>query len=112
MFDSGTVRSLPSKILTSPVDLVLTNAQSFRLVGKHFIEKLIARNENIMGSNHPWKAKIAAALGSTPKQRAASLLKHYQNVSTVIGTNYWGGSASYNPATDPFYKKLITALNN
>ncbi|WP_024870574.1 HNH endonuclease [Tolumonas lignilytica] len=86
--------------------------KSDRLVGKHFIEKLIARNENIMGSNHPWKAKIAAALGSTLKQRSTSLLKHYQNVSTVIGTNYWGGSASYNPATDPFYKKLITALNN
>lgn len=29
-----------------------------KLVGEHFIEKLIARNENIMGSNHPWRNKI------------------------------------------------------
>ncbi|MCB6185396.1 HNH endonuclease [Leeia sp. TBRC 13508] len=86
--------------------------KSDRLVGKHFILKLIARNENIMGSNHPWKAKIAASLGTTPKQRAANLQKHYAKVSTVLGNNYWGGCDSYNPAIDPFYKKLITVLNN
>ena len=34
-----------------------------RLVGEHFIEKLIQRNENIMGSNHPWKKKIEQAFG-------------------------------------------------
>ena len=42
------------------------------LVGNHFIEKLIQRNENIMGSNHPWKAKIQSQLGNTPKKRAAN----------------------------------------
>ena len=44
-------------------NLVLAHAdcnllKSDKLVGPHFIEKLIARNENIMGSNHPWKHKI------------------------------------------------------
>lgn len=86
--------------------------KSDRLVGPHFIEKLIARNENIMGSNHPWKKKIALALGSTPARRAKSINEHYDNVKTALGTYYWGGTESYNPRTDKFYRRLITALNN
>jgi hypothetical protein len=86
--------------------------KSDKLAGPHFIEKLVARNENIMGSNHPWKAKIAASLGANPKDRAASLSKHYDNVKMVLGANYWGGADSYNPSTDPFYKRFITLLNN
>ncbi|WP_230460166.1 HNH endonuclease [Sansalvadorimonas verongulae] len=86
--------------------------KSDKLVGPHFIEKLIARNENIMGSNHPWKHKIATALGVTPIRRGKNLTQHYNNVKTVLGNNYWGGAAGYNPATDPFYRKLITVLNN
>jgi hypothetical protein len=35
------------------------------LVSKHYLEKLILRNENIMGSNHPWKKKISETLGAT-----------------------------------------------
>ena len=83
-----------------------------RLVGEHYIEKLIARNENIMGSNHPWKKKIASALGATGPQRSKATHTHYKNVSSVLGWNYWGGRADYNPETDPFYSRLITVLNN
>ena len=83
-----------------------------RVVGPHFIEKLIQRNENIMGSNHPWRHKIQEQLGPTPKARRSALEHHYENVKTVKGADYWGGSASYNPATDPFYARLITVLNN
>jgi hypothetical protein len=86
--------------------------KSDKLVGPHFMEKLIARNENIMGSNHPWKHKISAALGKTPKNRAVSLTSHYDKVKTVLGQYYWGGVDSYNPATDQFYRRLITVLNN
>lgn len=86
--------------------------KSDRLVGEHFINKLIARNENIMGSNHPWKAQIANELGVTPHKRAKSLSWHYDNVKTILGNNYWNGSAYYNPATDEFYKRFITTLNN
>jgi len=86
--------------------------KSDRLVGEHFIRKLIARNENIMGSNHPWKAQIQLSLGSTPKRRASGLRHHYDNVKTVLGRYYWGGADSYNPETDPFYRRLITVLNN
>ncbi|WP_313706129.1 HNH endonuclease domain-containing protein [Massilia sp.] len=83
-----------------------------RLVGAHFIRKLIGRNENIMGSNHPWKKRIADMLGSSPTARAKKLHWHYENVKMVLGTNYWGGSEGYNPQTDPFYQRLITRLNN
>jgi len=66
-------------------NLVLSHAQcnmdkSDKLVGNMFITKLEQRNENIMGSNHPWKARIAAELGSTPTRRKQSLRIHYDNV--------------------------------
>lgn len=86
--------------------------KSDRLVGEHFIRKLVARNENIMGSNHPWKAQIQVALGTTSKRRTINLRHHYDNVKTVLGSYYWGGSDSYSPETDPFYRRLITVLNN
>lgn len=83
-----------------------------RLVGEHFVLKLLARNENIMGSNHPWKKQIATILGATPTARAKEVYRHYGNVRAVLGANYWGGSDGYNPQSDPFYKRLITKLNN
>lgn len=83
-----------------------------RLVGEHFLVKLIARNENIMGSNHPWKKRIAGELGATLAARAKRLYWHYGNVKTVLGSNYWGGTEGYNPGSDPFYRRLITRLNN
>lgn len=110
---------LPRQVLNNDEiwNLVLAHGdcnllKSDRLVGSHFIQKLIARNENIMGSNHPWKAQIASSLGTTPKRRSSSLKTHYNNVKTVLGNYYWGGTESYNPATDPFYRRLITVLNN
>ena len=87
-------------------------SKSDKLVGPHFLEKLIVRNENIMGSNHPWKAKIALDLGDTKEKRKTSLNKHYENTKTVLGKNYWGNDSHYNPSNDAFYKRLITKLNN
>jgi 5-methylcytosine-specific restriction endonuclease McrA len=86
--------------------------KSDKLVGKHFIEKLIKRNENIMGSNHPWKNQISHSLGTTPRRRSINIYSHYENVKNVLGKYYWGGAESYNPASDPFYRRLITVLNN
>jgi hypothetical protein len=82
------------------------------LVGLHYIEKLIARNENIMGSNHPWKKKISDGLGNTKNSRRKNLLYHYNQVKTVLHGRYWENSPNYNRETDPFFKKLITVLNN
>ena len=86
--------------------------KSDRIVGEHFLHKLIARNENIMGSNHPWKAKISAALGKTAKQRQLSTTEHYNNVCSIHNWNYWRGDANYSPDNDPFYSRLITVINN
>ena len=86
--------------------------KSDKLVGPHFIDKLTARNENIVGSNHPWKHKIFGQLGNTPSKRSRVLNNHYENVKKVLGSYWWGGAVSYNPATDPFYRRLITVLNN
>lgn len=82
------------------------------LIGKHYFEKLVARNENIMGSNHPWKKKIADALGDNPIKRNKSMLYHYENAKIVLKNNYWENSPNYNRETDPFFKRLITKLNN
>ena len=38
----------------------------------------IIRNENIMGSSHPWKYRISKQLGNTPQNRRQTILKHYE----------------------------------
>jgi hypothetical protein len=110
---------LPRSILNHDQiwNLVLSHSicnlsKSNKLVGKDFMEKLIFRNENIMGSNHPWKKKISSELGKTKKQRGSNLLKDYEKVKIVLGDDYWMGIDSYNPENDDFYQRLITVLNN
>jgi len=98
-------------------DLVLShdqcNSQKWDyVVGPHYVEKLIARNENIMGSNHPWKKKIQEQLGNTPAARRKTLEWHYDNVRKILHNNYWRGSEHYSAESDPFYRSLITRLNN
>ena len=82
------------------------------IVAQHYLEKLQARNENIMGSNHPWKKKIADSLGSTPVLRLKNTFLHYENARIALKNNYWENSPHYNRELDPFFKKLITKLNN
>ncbi len=82
------------------------------LVGPHYVEKLIARNENIMGSNHPWKKKISSALGAIREARIRTTRYHYENAKVALHGRYWENCPNYNRETDPFYKKLITYLNN
>lgn len=86
--------------------------KSDRIVGEHYVQKLVARNENIMGSNHPWKHKISQALGKTPLKRAQTTKVHYENVCVILGRDYWNGDSGFSPESDPFYRKLITVLNN
>ena len=81
------------------------------IVSNHFINKLIIRNENIMGSNHPMRHQIVKELGKTKRERSKNLQKHYEQVKTIRGNSYWGGSQFYNPEKDPFYRRLITRIN-
>jgi hypothetical protein len=87
-------------------------SKSDNLVGSHFINKLILRNENIMGSSFPWKSKLIDQIGDTPKKRKQCVLKQYEDAKKILGNRFWGGVESYNPTVDPFYKKLITKMNN
>ena len=98
-------------------NLVLAHAEcnlqkSDKLIGPHFIEKLVFRNENIMGSNHPWKRKIANDLGTTKNKRISQTKWHYERVKAVLGEVYWGSERAYDPSRDDFYRKFITVLNN
>jgi 5-methylcytosine-specific restriction endonuclease McrA len=109
---------LPRQVLNHDEvwNLVLTHAycnlnKDDNLVGPHYIQKLIHRNENIMRSNHPWKEIIKNSLGKTPNARKSNLTIHYENVKNVLGVRrYWGGISHYNPEKDLFYKKLISNL--
>ena len=82
------------------------------LVGKHYLEKLMFRNENIMGSNHPWKKKISDSIGDTKPKRIKSMLYHYENVKTVLNGRYRENNPTYSRQNDTFFSKLITQLNN
>jgi len=86
--------------------------KSDKLVGAHFLRKLMARNENIIGSNHPWKNKIKQQLGITPEERRRNLKSHYTRVREILGPYYWTGSPHFDPEHDSFYRRLITVLNN
>jgi 5-methylcytosine-specific restriction endonuclease McrA len=86
--------------------------KSDKIVGPNFIEKLIHRNENIMGSNHPWKSKIESQLGKNKKARSSKLRKHYENTKTVKGSDYWNGNSNYDPSKDRFYRRIVTILCN
>ena len=86
--------------------------KSDSLVGKHYLQKLLARNENIIGSNHPWKKKIIDALGVSPATRGKNLWNHYENARIVLRNKFWENSPNYNKENDPFFKQLITKLNN
>jgi len=55
--------------------------KSDRVVAAHFIEKLLFRNENIVGSSHPWKKQIEYQLGMTALRRREALKNHYEKAS-------------------------------
>jgi hypothetical protein len=86
--------------------------KSDKIIGPHFMEKLVYRNENIMGSNHPWKRKIANDLGSTRTKRISKTNMIYEQVKAARGKVYWGNNRAYDPSKDDFYRKFITVLNN
>lgn len=65
-----------------------------------------------MGSNHPWKGKIANDLGLTRAKRISKTKLIYENVKLARGEVYWGSNCAYDPSEDDFYRKFITILNN
>lgn len=95
---------------------ICNDNKSDKILGEHYIEKLFFRNENIIGSNHPWKNKIIKDLGTTKAKRRKMLFNHYNRVKKALThggkTNYWMGNKDYNRENDKFFHRFLTIINN
>ena len=49
---------------------------------KRYIEKIIARNESIMSSEHPFRQNIEKDAGKTPQERRSHVVNEYQKANT------------------------------
>jgi len=76
------------------------------LPGRRYLEKLIARNEHIVASNHPARQKIIDKLGSTSAQRSATTNQVYAHAELVLGGS-WEGIRGYDPEQDSTFKKFL-----
>ena len=110
---------LPRKVVNHDKLWNLVLAHSFcnesksdKLVNYYFIEKLINRNENIIGSRITRRKELILELGKNFLQRKKYIEQEYDNVKKILRNNFWGGIDSYNPETDLFYRNLITIMNN
>jgi 5-methylcytosine-specific restriction endonuclease McrA len=74
------------------------------------IEKLIARNEQLIASNNPLHKKLIEKIGLNPIKRRQYILKVYEDAKTVLGNTTWEGIRGYNPETDEFYKTYIRSM--
>ena len=96
--------------------LKVSQSQKTKMVQSVFTEVTqkydLMNNFMSFGTHHLWKKKIVDALGSTQTKRAKSTWNHYDNARIALKNNYWENSPSYNRETDPFFRKLITQLNN
>lgn len=79
--------------------------KSDNLPDRHYIDKLIERNEYFIKSNHPISNKLKEQLGNTPKKRRTTVDKIYEHGKMALAP--WKGINGYNPLTDPFYKTFI-----
>ncbi|OLZ09048.1 HNH endonuclease [Sulfobacillus thermosulfidooxidans] len=70
-----------------------------------YIEKLIARNEHFIASNHPIKQTLIRELGASPEARRKAVLRVYHDAELVIGVT-WQGIRGYRPDTDPLLHKF------
>jgi 5-methylcytosine-specific restriction endonuclease McrA len=82
--------------------------KSDNLPDRHYIEKLIERNEYFIKSSHPISNKLKGQLGNTPKQRRSTVDTIYEHAKMVLAP--WMGINGYNPVTDPFYKTFIRSI--
>ncbi len=97
-----------------PWNLVLAHGfcneqKSDALPGREFAEKLVARNERLVASNHPIRERVIADLGTTPEQRRRAIGRVYADAELAIPYT-WDGVRGYHPATDPFYKAFVRGL--
>ncbi len=77
---------------------------------KHFVEKLINRNESVLKSDLPLREELVKVLGITPQERSQKVWDQYL-IAKDMGLSVWGGSETFNPAKDDLFKGLIQFYN-
>jgi hypothetical protein len=77
------------------------------LVGLHFIENLIDRNEFVIKSHLPLHKEIQADLGINPLARRKKIMDTYLFIKNEKKFPMWGGDPKYDPREDMFYREWI-----
>jgi len=77
------------------------------LVGPHFIENLIDRNEFVIKSHLPLHKEIQSDLGINPVVRRKKIMDTYSYLKNEKKLAMWGGDSHYDPREDLFYRGWI-----
>ncbi len=77
--------------------------KSNHLPQKHFVQKLIDRNEFVLQSDLPLKEHLRKVLGTETEIRE-QLVWNQHKIAKNKGLTLWEGNESFNPAKDSFYK--------
>ena len=96
-------------------NLVLSHEQcnlwkSDSLPQKHFVQKLINRNESVLKSDLPLKEELKKVLGADDKIRTAKVWDQY-SIAKNKGLTIWEGKEGFDPSQDSFYKKMLHMAN-
>jgi hypothetical protein len=97
-------------------NLVLSHEQcnlwkSNFLPQKHFVQRLINRNESVLKSDLPLKEELKKVLGITSEQRKEKVWSQY-SLAKNKGLKIWEGDEKFDPAQDNFYKQMIHISND
>jgi hypothetical protein len=82
------------------------------LVGLHFIENLIKRNEFVIKSHLPLHKEIKADLGINPVLRRKKILDSYLYAKNEKNLRFWEEDPKYDPSKDMFYRDWIKYIGN
>ena len=78
---------------------------------KHFVQRLINRNESVLKSDLPLKEELRKVLGVTPEERTEKVWSQYA-IAKNKGLKIWEGDEKFDPAQDNFYKQMIHIGND
>ena len=78
---------------------------------KHFVQRLINRNESVLKSDLPLKEELKKVLGITPEERNERVWGQYL-IAKNKGLKIWEGDEKFDPAQDNFYKQMIHISND
>jgi hypothetical protein len=80
--------------------------KSDHLPQKHFVQKLINRNEFVLHSDLPLKEELKKVLGTIDTQREQMVWSQYK-IAVDCGLTLWEGHEQFDPSKDTTYKDLI-----